>query len=81
MTCVVIETKDGAVSVGALPEDQKPDYGDLLQPVGSVDEALAQAKQLLGQTEQPEQAEGQMQQGFDKAAGPPAGMAQRQPGY
>jgi hypothetical protein len=80
VTCVVIETDEaGKVMVGALPQDQKPDYGNLLQPAGSVDEALAKAKELLGgQPEQEGQAEAQFKQGFAnrQPAGPmsPGGM-------
>lgn len=73
MTCVVIEVDEaGKVSVGALPQDQKPDYGDLLHPVGSVDEALTEAKELLGGSKEApneEQAENEMQQGFAGSAG------------
>lgn len=51
--CVVIEqADDGSVMVGEVPPGQ---YGDSLQPAGSLDEALEAARGLLsGPTEAPE---------------------------
>lgn len=82
-TCVLIDVDDrGQVSVGTYPGPLP--QGVALKPAASVDEALAQAKQLLGeeqgeaapdqeQGEQtPAQAEGSFKQGFQRAqpAGP-----------
>lgn len=85
--CVLIEVgDDGQVSVGTYPGDIPPDMKQGLQPAQSIDDALAQAKQLLehGQEEQgepspdnetgeqtPQAAEGSFRQGFHKAQ--PAG--------
>jgi hypothetical protein len=89
-TCVLIEVADdGNVSVGTYPGELPPQMKQGMQPAQSVDDALAQAKQLLeGGEEQGEpapdqeqgeqtapQAEGSFRQGFHKAqpAGPVKG--------
>ena len=46
--CVLIEVDDqGQVSVGSYPGDLPPELKQSMQPAQSVDDALAQAKQLL----------------------------------
>lgn len=86
--CVFIEIgDDGQVSVGTYSQELPADYKQDVHAVGSVDEALAAAKQLLvegGDEEQgeagpdneqgeqtPQAAEGSFRQGFHKAQ--PAG--------
>lgn len=58
MVCVEIEINDsGEISVGVCPPENESEPKEHLNSIGSIDEALAKAKELLqGQSQSPQDA-------------------------